>query len=588
MERESFSSSEVAARLNRSFVPIKVDREERPDVDDVYMNYVQATTGSGGWPLNVFLTPDLEPVFGGTYWPGPHATRLPGLGEDEEEPASFVGVLTKMAEVWATQERRCKESAREITYQLRDFAEEGDAKALPVLDGVGDGGDVVDGNGGGDEDLDLDLLEQAFRYFAGQHDAVHGGFVPPGGGPKFPTPAKLAFLLRLAQYPSVVADVVGAREVGAATMMVTRSLAGMWRGGIRDHVGHGFARYSVTADWGVPHFEKMVVDQAQLLSVYADTWSVTGDPEMLEAAVDLVEYLTERPVLTAAGGFASSEDADSPAEATSIVAGPLKGDKREGAFYTWTLRELHQILGPRDADVVAHFYSVRPDGNVPRVADPHDELVNQNILATHRAVSESDGLPLATPVPFAPSLSALARDHGLPGGGRKAAALIASARRRLRAHREAVRIRPAVDDKVVAGTNGLVIDALACASLVFDAVAEGDGGGVAGDAEEGVAGLSVEEARVLAARCRRAAEGAAEFIRRELWEEEQGKLWRIYYGAGAAAAGGSDDDDELVSGRADIAGFAEDYAYLAKGLISLYQATFDDRHLRFADQLQGG
>ncbi|EFR01470.1 spermatogenesis-associated protein 20 [Nannizzia gypsea CBS 118893] len=183
MEKESFMSAEVATILNKSFIPIKLDREERPDIDDVYMNYVQATTGSGGWPLNVFLTPDLEPVFGGTYWPGPNATPLPKLGG--EEPVGFVDVLEKLRDVWNTQQLRCRESAKEITRQLREFAEEGIHLSQANKSEQ-------------EEDLEVDLLEEAYTHFAARYDATNGGF---SGSPKFPTPVNLSFLLRLSRYP---------------------------------------------------------------------------------------------------------------------------------------------------------------------------------------------------------------------------------------------------------------------------------------------------------------------------------------------------------------------------------------------------
>ena len=183
MEKESFMSAEVASILNESFIPIKVDREERPDIDDVYMNYVQATTGSGGWPLSVFLTPDLEPVFGGTYFPGPNATSI-GLGT-----VPFVEVLEKLRDVWQTQQQRCRDSAKDITLQLREFAEEGTHSHQ--------------GEREESEDIELEVLEDAYRHFASRFDATNGGF---SKAPKFPTPANLSFLLRLGAYPGAVAE----------------------------------------------------------------------------------------------------------------------------------------------------------------------------------------------------------------------------------------------------------------------------------------------------------------------------------------------------------------------------------------------
>lgn len=234
MERESFENPEIANILNSNFIPVKVDREERPDVDRIYMNYVQATTGSGGWPLNVFITPDLEPIFGGTYWPGPGSTTVLG------DHPSFLEILERIKDVWQTQRQRCLESAKEVTAQLREFAQEG------TLSKRGEG---VIGDG-----LDLELLEEAYTHFANKYDKQNAGF---GKAPKFPTPANLSFLLRLEQYPEAVEHVVGDKECVQAKEMAVETLRRMTRGGIHDQVGNGFARYSVTQDWSLPHFEKM-------------------------------------------------------------------------------------------------------------------------------------------------------------------------------------------------------------------------------------------------------------------------------------------------------------------------------------------
>lgn len=233
MERESFENAEVAALLNSSFIPIKIDREERPDVDRIYMNYVQATTGSGGWPLNVFITPDLEPIFGGTYWPGPGSTMAMG------DHIGFVGILEKIRDVWKNQRQRCLDSAKDITAQLREFAQDGSISRKEGAESDG---------------LDLELLDEAYEHFAAKYDTTYEGF---GGAPKFPTPTNLSFLLKLSQYPGTITDVVGAKECTKAKDMVLATLNAMNKGGIHDQIGNGFARYSVTRDWSLPHFEKM-------------------------------------------------------------------------------------------------------------------------------------------------------------------------------------------------------------------------------------------------------------------------------------------------------------------------------------------
>ncbi|WEW55856.1 hypothetical protein PRK78_001289 [Emydomyces testavorans] len=501
MEKESFMSPEVAAILNKSFIPIKLDREERPDIDEVYMNYVQATTGSGGWPLNVFLTPDLEPVFGGTYWPGPHSSSVPRLGG--EEPITFIDILEKLRDVWRTQQLRCKESAKEITRQLREFAEEGTHLRQPDTEC--------------EEDLEVELLEEAYQHFVSRYDPVNGGF---SRAPKFPTAANLSFLLRLGRYPDVVLDIVGREECARATEMVSKTLTQMVRGGIHDQIGHGFARYSVAVDWSLPHFEKMLYDQAQLLDAYVDCFEITNEPELLEAVYDIVAYLTSPPILSPEGAFYSSEDADS-------LPSPNDTEKREGAFYVWTLKEMQQILGQRDAEICAHYWGVLPDGNVARENDPHDEFMNRNVLNVR-----------ATP-------NKIAKDFGLSED--EVARIIKSSRKKLQEFRDAHRVRPDLDDKIIVSWNGLAIGALSKCSILFDKI-------------------DPEQAKI----CRLAAENATNFIKGKLFNAGTGQLWRVYR-------------DGV---RGETPSFGDDYAYLTAGLINLYGATFDDRYLEFAEQLQ--
>ncbi|MCJ1377183.1 hypothetical protein MMC17_000275 [Xylographa soralifera] len=498
MERESFLSPEVAHVLNSSFIPIKIDREERPDIDAIYMNYVQATTGSGGWPLNVFLTPDLEPVFGGTYWPGPNSS-MTAAGDS----ATFIEILEKLRDLWHTQEEKCRSNAKQITKELKGFAEEGiHGHQL---------GEKVEGEG-----LEIELLEEAYQNFEKQYDRVNGGL---GLSPKFPTPVKLAFLLRLGQWPEAVKDIVGEEECNNAAAMAINTLRKMARGGIRDQLGYGFARYSVTDDWSLPHFEKMLYDQAQLLDVYLDAFLLTHDPEMLGAACDIATYLTSPPMAAPHGGFYSAEDADSYPTHTDK-------EKREGAYYVWTLKELQTVLGERHADVCAHFYGVQADGNVAPEHDPHDEFISQNVLR------------------IATTPSALAKQLGM--AEEKIVSILRDSRRKLREHRERERPRPALDDKIVVAWNGLAIGALARASSVLQ---------------------DIDPAK--AHSCLAAASKAAAFIEKELFDASTGKLWRIYR-----------------QGRGDTPGFADDYAFLIQGLIELYEATFHEDYLRFADTLQ--
>lgn len=499
MERESFQSPEIAKILNASFIPIKIDREERPDVDAIYMNYVQATTGSGGWPLNVFVTPDLEPVFGGTYWPGPDHSMTASL----TGAVGFIDILQKMREVWAHQEGRCRESAKEITRQLREFAEEGVHSHQA--------GEKSDGDG-----LEIDLLEEAYQHFAKKYDKVNGGFAI---APKFPTPVNLSFLLRLGQWPDTVRDVVGEDECSHAAGMAVNTLRNMARGGIRDQIGYGFSRYSVTSDWSLPHFEKMLYDQGQLLDVYLDAFLISRDPEMLGAVYDIATYLTSPPIAAAKGGFYCAEDADSyPTQSDT--------EKREGAYYVWTMRELRSVLGDRDADVCARFYGVTPDGNVARENDPHDEFINQNVLR------------------IASSPKTLAREMGMAESD--VANILKQGRRKLQEHRDRQRPRPTLDDKIIVSWNGLAIGALARTSAALQDV----------DPKK-------------AKECRYAAEEAVAFIKEELFDPDTKTLWRVYR-----------------EGRGDAPGFCDDYAFFIQGLIDLYEATFDDHYLEFADTLQ--
>ena len=479
MERESFCSPEVARLLNAAFVPIKVDREERPDLDAIYMQYVQASTGGGGWPLNVFLTPELEPVFGGTYFPGPNSLTA-GLSGGSVDSVGFLEVLEKMRNVWLRQEARCRASAQEITQQLRHFAEEG----VHSHDGH------PHKNGGLDpEHLDLELLEEAYEVMARGYDRENYGF---GTSPKFPVAIKLRFLLQLGHWPRLIQDIVGHSECVDAQAMAIGQLRRMARGGIRDHVGYGFARYSVTADWSLPHFEKMLPDQALLLDAYLDAYLLTHDQEMLGAVHDLATYLTTPPIQRTDGGFFSSEDADSPPSHSST-------DSREGAFYVWTRNELSSVLGADTADVFTRFYGVKVDGNVPQEYDAHDELLGQNVLV------------------IATDPDTLSKNMNIPES--QIVATLRSARQTLRNHRDATRPRPILDAKLVTAWNGLAIAALARAAAHLRR-------------------LNPDAARSWLD----TATSAAKFLRDTMWDAATGTLWRVWCdGARGNVRGFADD-----------------------------------------------
>ncbi|KAI9729250.1 MAG: hypothetical protein M1834_007042 [Cirrosporium novae-zelandiae] len=499
MEKESFMNAEVASCLNENFIPIKVDREERPDIDSVYLQFCQATTGSGGWPLNVFLTPDLEPVFGGTYWPGPNSSSF----AREKKVMAFLDILNWVKNTWNTQQEKCRSDAGDSMRQLKEFAEEGTHSFRTSDDGQ--------------DSLELDLLEEAYQHFASRFDIVNGGF---STAPKFPTPVNLLFLLKLGQFPDVVKDIVGQKECENARYMAIHTLRMMARGGIRDQIGFGFHRYSVTKDWNLPHFEKMLYDNAQLLDVYLDAFEMTGDPEMFGVVCELcAKYLASPPIACEQGGFFSSENADS-------LPSPNDTEKREGAYYVWTLKELRQVLGEQAADVAARFWNVKANGNIPGENDVHDEFISQNCIHI-----------IDTPGTIAPQVGIAEKEVAL---------ILKASRQKLRNYREQVRPRPSLDDKIVVSWNGLAIAALArCSIKLRD--------------------LDPETAKI----SQSAAVKSAAFIIENLFNSNSGQLWRVYR-----------------EGKSGTPGFASDYAFFIHGLIELYEATFDDQYLEIADKLQ--
>jgi uncharacterized protein YyaL (SSP411 family) len=397
MEHESFEDPAIARILNARFVPIKVDREERPDIDRVYMLFVQATTGSGGWPMSVWLTPGLQPFYGGTYFPPDGRYGRPG----------FATVLEEISRAWQENRDGVVRSAARLTERIRGFA-----SAAPPP------GAAVPGP---------EALASTVREFEAAFDRRRGGF---GSAPKFPRPAELFFLLREARR---------AHHAGALDM-VRRTLQAMAEGGMRDHLGGGFHRYSVDADWRVPHFEKMLYDQAQLALAYLEASQATGDPGLAAVAEDTLRYVV-RDMTDPAGGFYSAEDADSLPPEDAGIPGARKS---EGAFYLWTSAELDALLGG-DAGLVRARFGIEADGNAP--FDPHGEFTGKNLLY------------------LAASVEDIASAHGLDrhvvearlAGAR---ALMFSARAR--------RPRPLRDDKILASWNGLMIAALARAARVLE------------------------------------------------------------------------------------------------------------------------
>ena len=468
MEHESFEDAGVAAALNRDFVSIKVDREERPDVDRVYMTFVQATTGSGGWPMSVWLTQDLKPFYGGTYFPPTSRWGRPG----------FTEILQEIARVWREERDKVTQSAAGIVERLRTFGASPPGIAIPGTE----------------------ALDAAVRQFEAAFDRRRGGF---GDAPKFPRPSELLFLLR--EHART-----GAAEPREMVLVTLRAMA---LGGMRDHLGGGFHRYSVDGDWRVPHFEKMLYDQAQLALAYVEAAQLTGDAFHAEVAHDTLDYV-RRDLTDPSGGFYSAEDADSvPPE----HANDPKPHKTEGAFYIWRDREIGDALGV-DADLFRMRYGILPDGNAP--FDPQSEFTHQNLLHTARPIDE------------------IASATGRPRGDVNDA--LARARQVLLARRS-TRPRPHLDDKILTAWNGLMIAACARAARVLPGGARHLG----------------------------SAQAAAACIRAHLWKADSRTLLRRYR-----------------RGHAGVEGYAEDYAYLAFGLIELFEADGDPAWLEWALTLQ--
>jgi uncharacterized protein YyaL (SSP411 family) len=441
MERESFEDPETAALMNESFVCVKVDREERPDVDAIYMDAVQAMTGHGGWPLNAFLTPDGVPFYAGTYYPPQPRHGLP----------SWRQLLAGVAQAWREQRSEITEQSQRIVSRLQGAA---------TLEAP-------------EEEIDPAGLDAAVAALRGGYDWAHGGFSQRA--PKFPAASAIEYLLRR-----------GERE------MALHTLRAMASGGMYDQVGGGFARYSVDAYWVVPHFEKMLYDNALLARAYLHGWQVSGEPFFRRVTEETLDFML-RELRQPEGGFASALDADS--------------EGVEGKFYVWTLDELREAAGDLADAAIAHLG-----------ATERGNFEGANVLV--RATPDPEALP--------------------------------EIKRRLHEARER-RVRPGLDDKRVTSWNALAISALADAGAVLDRPDYRD-----------------------------AAVAAAEFLLRDL-RDGDGRLLRSYN-----------------RGRAQIAAYLEDHAFLLEALLTLYEATFDARWFaearalaetileRFADPERGG
>ena len=432
MAHESFEDPATAAEMNRLYVNIKVDREERPDVDSIYMEAVQAMTGQGGWPMTVWLTPDGRPFYAGTYFPNADRHGMP----------SFRTVMRSVSDAWETRREEVLEQSDRLTEAI--------SRTIPPSDDL----------------PDVAVLQKAYESLAANFDPVNGGF---GEAPKFPQQPVLDFLLRVREE----------HWAPRAAHMLQVTLAEMADGGIHDQLGGGFARYSVDPQWLVPHFEKMLYDNAQLARIYLWAGIELDEPRFVDVARSTITYLIS-DLRHPAGGFFSAEDADS--------------EGVEGKFYLWTVDELDQVLGTEDGAEAARFFGATPHGN----------FEGSNILY---------------------------RPTGEPWPDR-----MESIRSRLLEHR-ATRVRPGLDDKMVASWNGLVVRALA------------EAGAALGDS--GYLEIARETARFILDHM------VVDNVLRRSWRD----------------------------GRAGVPGFLEDHAAVAQGLFALYAATGEYEWYQAADHL---
>jgi len=479
METESFSNPEIAVFMNEHFVSIKVDREERPDLDRVYMNYVIGVS-EGGWPMSLVLTPDLEPFFGANYLPP----------DDRDGELGLRTILHRVATLWETRRSDALQAAADGTQALK-------ARSQATRGAAGS--------------TDTDSLDRAYQDISASFDETAGGF---GGAPKFPRPVVLNFLLRYH----------GRTGAQRALDMTLQTLRGMARGGLHDHLGGGFHRYSTDRLWHVPHFEKMLYDQAQLAIAYVDAFQVTRDPFFREVARDTLDYVL-RDMRDAGGGFFSAEDADSRIDASTSTTA-------EGAFYVWTSDEIRRLLGS-DANLFAYHYGIETGGNVPDAQDSQRELRGKNVLSERHSVAET-----------AARFNTSEQDMR---------ARLDAARRRLSDAR-LLRPRPPRDDKVLVAWNGLTLSALARAAQAFDEPAYRD----------------------------RAA-AAALFLETRLYDPKSGSLKRRYRQGDADIDALLEDYAFLVQGLLDLYEASFDARWLSWAV--RLQATQD---MWFWDDDEGG
>ncbi|RZC33509.1 spermatogenesis-associated protein 20 [Asbolus verrucosus] len=488
MEKESFENEEVAKVMNQHFINIKVDREERPDVDKLYMAFVQASVGGGGWPMSVFLTPTLEPLAGGTYFPPDDRYGRPG----------FKSVLKSIAEQWRTKQSIILNSGKHSLEVLRKVSE----RELTSQQGI--------------KAPDEDVWKKCLLQLSHSYEDDFGGFSTQ---PKFPQPSNFNFLFHM--YSRDKNSEQGFR----CLQMCLHTLKKMAYGGIHDHVNCGFARYSVDDRWHVPHFEKMLYDQAQLAVSFADAYVVSKDEFFADVLRDILLYVS-RDLSHSLGGFYGAEDADSY---------PYEGapHKQEGAFCVWEYDEIGNFLGEDKTsdiyhrDLFIYHYNVKENGNVNPAQDPHHELQKKNVLVCFGSF-DNTAKKFATTVETVKEI--LKKCHEILYKERQK------------------RPKPHVDTKIVTSWNGLMISGFAKAGFVLK-------------------NQDYINRAIL----------AANFIRKYLYNEENKTLLRCCY---------KGEDGQIVQTSTSINGFLDDYAFLIRGLLDLYESSLDVDWLSWAETLQ--
>ncbi|XP_068631618.1 spermatogenesis-associated protein 20 isoform X2 [Battus philenor] len=487
MEKESFENEDVAKVMNEYYINIKVDREERPDIDRVYMLFVMATTGSGGWPMSVFLTPDLKPVTGGTYFPPEDRWGRPG----------FKNILLSLAKKWRENNSQFVEASQNIMEALQKISISTDSDSTPLVPGE-------------------TTWNKCVRRYISLYEPHFGGF---GLAPKFPQASIFNFLFHY--YARDKSDPEGKKCLDMCLYTLTK----IAKGGIHDHVSSGFARYSVDNDWHVPHFEKMLYDQAQLIVAYTDAYLATKEEFYADVVHDIIKYVN-RDLRHESGGYYSAEDADSyPHKDAS--------HKKEGAFCVWEYDELKCLLDDKKINEISYFdifcdyFSVEEGGNISPESDPHGELTNKNVLIIYGSKED-------TMSKF--SISSEQFDE-----------VITYCINILYEERQK-RPRPHLDTKMLCSWNGLIIAGLAQA---------GQGLGEKSFVDDAIK--------------------TANFIKTHLYDSSNKTLIHSCYRA---------EDGSVAQITEPIKGFLDDYAFLIKGLLDLYEASLDLQWLNWARELQ--